>query len=235
MNNNSFSINFNQGFNITNTTRERSHYSDNTSFSSFDGARYLQENPDVARDRYYGNRPFQHYRDHGKSEGRQLYFDESNMDTQRYLSENPDVAADPHFSQHPQEHYDQYGRYENRRIYNNSPNNTSPESSYSPSGSVAIEIDINNNNNNSGGLAFDTERYLRDNPDVARDRYYGNRPLEHYRTHGRHEGREIYTYPSGFDAERYLQENPDVAADPYYSQHPEEHYERHGQHEGRDI
>lgn len=36
----------------------------------FDGAAYLKANPDVAADPYYAQNPYQHYLDHGQSEGR---------------------------------------------------------------------------------------------------------------------------------------------------------------------
>lgn len=36
----------------------------------FDGAAYLAANPDVAKDPYYSQNPYQHYLDHGQSEGR---------------------------------------------------------------------------------------------------------------------------------------------------------------------
>ena len=36
---------------------------------------------------------------------------------------------------------------------------------------------------------FDAKFYLSNNPDVARDRYFGARPVEHYNIHGKNEGR----------------------------------------------
>jgi hypothetical protein len=40
--------------------------------SNFNSAAYLAANPDVAADPYYKNNPYQHYVDHGQSEGRQF-------------------------------------------------------------------------------------------------------------------------------------------------------------------
>lgn len=38
--------------------------------TQFDSSRYLQQNPDVARDPYYGQNPFHHYQDYGFTERR---------------------------------------------------------------------------------------------------------------------------------------------------------------------
>lgn len=42
---------------------------------------------------------------------------------------------------------------------------------------------------------FNPKYYLENNPDVARDPYYGSRPLDHYNNHGRAEGRNPYAPP----------------------------------------
>lgn len=42
--------------------------------STFDAAAYLKKNPDVARDQYYGSRPYQHYLDWGEGEGRKAFY-----------------------------------------------------------------------------------------------------------------------------------------------------------------
>ena len=44
-----------------------------------------------------------------------------------------------------------------------------------------------------GGGGFDAAAYLRDNPDVASNPYYGSRPLEHYTAYGKDEGRAFPT------------------------------------------
>jgi len=52
--------------------------------------------------------------------------------------------------------------------------------------SAAIDVEINQILNN---FKFDRGYYLGANPDVARDRYYGPRPEEHYQRAGQSEGR----------------------------------------------
>ena len=62
---------------------------------------------------------------------------------------------------------------------------------------------------------FDTQAYLKANPDVAAHNYYGSNPLAHYLKYGMAEGRKG-TGLEDFNAEAYLKANPDVAAHDYY-------------------
>jgi hypothetical protein len=82
---------------------------------------------------------------------------------------------------------------------------------------------------------FDAGEYLRQNPDIANDPYWGSNPEEHWQQYGQREGRQnpFKTIGGQFDSAEYLRQNPDVAADPYYSSHAEEHFQKLGQGEGR--
>lgn len=84
---------------------------------------------------------------------------------------------------------------------------------------------------------FDTERYLKDNPDVEST---GAEPYEHYRRHGIIEGRKAFPISARkdplpqaiFDKKAYLAANKDVAdsgVDAY------EHYIKHGLDENRPL
>jgi GT2 family glycosyltransferase len=72
---------------------------------------------------------------------------------------------------------------------------------------------------------FNTNFYLRNNPDVAAA---GANALHHYVAHGAYEGRDPNPL---FDSSWYLAENPDVAA---ARDNPLAHYLTHGWKEGRD-
>lgn len=85
----------------------------------------------------------------------------------------------------------------------------------------------------AGGGQFDGQAYLAANQDVREDRYYFNKPEEHWKDYGQYEGRARPLTAPAFDSAAYLAANPDVAADPYYSAHPEEHWQKVGQAEGR--
>lgn len=72
---------------------------------------------------------------------------------------------------------------------------------------------------------FDTAAYLRDNPDVAADPYYGANPEEHYRTLGQGEGRkgpmtggmgEATSSAPGFGSLNATFTNADFVKDPGY-------------------
>ena len=66
----------------------------------------------------------------------------------------------------------------------------------------AINVQENQLKNN-----FDRGFYLRSNPDVARDGYFGARPEEHYQRAGQGEGRPVNQYQ--FDVRRGI-ENPEI-------------------------
>lgn len=84
-----------------------------------------------------------------------------------------------------------------------------------------------------GKQQIDWNQYLRDNPDVASDPFYGANPQRHYEDHGKYESWRTVPYKQNLDWGQYLKDNPDVASDPYFSQRPEEHYSLYGKAEGR--
>lgn len=78
---------------------------------------------------------------------------------------------------------------------------------------------------NSG--MFDSEWYLLNYQDVAKDSYYQKKPLEHFLIHGAYDMRN----PSNrFDTEFYIKEYPDVASS---NLNPLLHYVLFGNKEGR--
>jgi len=78
--------------------------------------------------------------------------------------------------------------------------------------------------------------YLKRYPDVARHEYYGDKPQEHYDTHGRSEGRKACKeWQRDLTCEeQYLVDHKDVAGSSY-KDNPERHYQEWGRNEGRKV
>ncbi|MEA1831508.1 hypothetical protein U8607_05365 [Methylobacterium durans] len=189
-----------------------------------------------------GVNPLSHYDQTGWREGRDPG---ANFDTELYLLRNPDVKA---AGIDPLAHYLDFGRYEGRAapapaIGRSADLNAArgfdvafylldnadvAREALAASDTLAFArqhyLTFGWREGRDGNAFFDTDAYLRANPDV---RAAGVDPLAHYDTFGWREGRD----PSAaFDTSTYLAQNPDVAAariDPLL------HYLAYGIYEGR--
>lgn len=74
---------------------------------------------------------------------------------------------------------------------------------------------------------FDTQWYLKTNPDIAEHKYWSKNPIQHYLMHGAREGRNPSPF---FDTSWYLEEYDDVHEE---GMNPLLHYIMHGELEGR--
>lgn len=87
--------------------------------SRFDGAAYLAAYPDVASSEYYRDKPYQHYLNWGKSEGRKAGYPANGgvgeFDGAAYLAANPDVASNEYYKDKPLQHYLNWGKAEGRK------------------------------------------------------------------------------------------------------------------------
>lgn len=178
----------------------------------FDASYYLQTNPDVAK---AGLDPLIHYYDHGWRENRDPTPDFSVLG---YLSDNPDVAAaeiDPFW------HYHSAGKAEGRV-----PRKPATQAFQEPTDSADQELATNRIAEEIATIrdAFDTEFYLRQNPDIAEA---GIDPIKHFVVSGWKEGRDPN---QSFSVTYYLETNPDIGE---LDLNPFWHYIVAGRDEGR--
>ena len=75
---------------------------------------YLELNPDVAADSYYGKFPLQHWCDFGQFEGRKYKTIPVDWEDAAYLYLYPDVIESPKYGSCPLSHYIEWGKAEGR-------------------------------------------------------------------------------------------------------------------------
>jgi hypothetical protein len=159
---------------------------------SFCHTRYLTANLDVAASPYYGIRPYQHYVEHGETEGRDTcpciegwptpgFPDdlpvpcETTFCHYQYLEAYPDVAKDGYYGKRPYQHYVDFGKMEGRRAC------PCDEGAIVPGFELDLPVPC--------GVSFCHTQYLTAYPDVAGDAYYSVRPYLHFVKFGKAEGR----------------------------------------------
>lgn len=157
----------------------------------FDPPFYLSQNPDVE---HAGIDPLVHYTLYGWRDGRDPSPDFS---TRFYLSNNPDVAE---ANVNPFWHYIVVGKAEGRVL-------TAPEPA--PESGVVVNDQPLTEKQFAQEVAtirsaFDSEFYLRHNPDVVQA---GIDPVEHFVVSGWKEGRDPNRW---FSVSYYLEANPDI-------------------------
>ena len=189
----------------------------------FNGAAYLQQNPDVQAS---GMDPWAHFAQFGQKEGRAEPLFQGFTNTGQGSQQQPAFDWSNYFSNAAAPAAGDKGSgWEAEYLLANPDVMAAAKQAGGDVNAYADQHWMNFGQNEGRGI-FDPTTYLQQNPDVAAS---GMNPFEHYLNYGQNEGRAAPT--DMFNAASYYAANPDVFAS---GMDAADHWAQYGSKEGRD-